>query len=233
MLVLPGNVRYPVHVKFESVPPVARHLIWDWNGTLLDDVQACVRSINHLLTRRSLTALDEERYRRVFGFPVRGYYATLGFDFACEDWDALAREFHEQYDIEARDSSLRDGIVGLLAMLSARKVPMSVLSASESSILGRMLETHAISHHFAHICGLSDLYAGSKVQLGRKLLERLALPPAEVLLIGDTIHDYEVACELQCRCVLLAGGHQATDRLLQCECPVLTSPDQLASLCLS
>ena len=220
-------MHYHCLVKSDPAHAVTRHIVWDWNGTLLNDVEACVRAANHMLARRSLQPLDTDRYRRIFGFPVRGYYAALGFDLAREDWDALAREFHDHYHAESRAVTLRDGIGAFLAEISARDVPMSILSASESSILTRMLREQGIEHHFQHVFGLSNLYAGSKMDLGRKLLDQLAIPPAQVLLVGDTIHDYEVACELECRCVLLAGGHQATDRLQQCGCDVLTSPAAL------
>ena len=223
-------MHYHYIMKGDTAHPVTRHIIWDWNGTLLDDVQACIRAANRMLAPRNLQPLDPERYRRIFGFPVRGYYTALGFDFAREDWDMLAREFHDHYHIESRSATLREGIGELLVALAAHEIPMSILSASESSILTRMLREQEIEHHFEHVFGLSDLYAGSKSLLGRKLLDRLALPPAEVLLVGDTIHDYEVACELECRCVLLAGGHQATDRLQQCKCPVLMDSNQLVQM---
>lgn len=226
------RIGYHHPVKSAIAKAAARHVVWDWNGTLLDDTQACIRAINHMLSRRKLQPLDTDRYRRTFGFPVRGYYAALGFDLEREDWDALAREFHDHYHAESRTVGLRDGIERFLAELSERDIPMSILSASESTILTRMLREQGIDRHFGRVFGLSDLYAGSKVQRGRQLIEEIALPPAEVLLVGDTIHDYEVARELGCRCVLLAGGHQATDRLMQCGCKVLTDPSALLDLVL-
>ena len=193
-----------------------QHVIWDWNGTLLDDVQACVDAINILLERRSLPPVNPERYTEIFGFPVQNYYRTLGVDLDSEDWDSLAREFHDAYASTARNAALRRGALDTLAQIRSDRVPMSVLSASERSILETMLAQRRVSSFFEHVYGLSDLYARSKLHLGRRLLSELSVPPGAILLIGDTTHDFEVARELACRCVLVAGGHQAKARLRQC-----------------
>jgi phosphoglycolate phosphatase len=192
------------------------HVVWDWNGTLLDDVSASVAAMNRMLARRNMAALHEERYRDIFEFPVRRYYDALGFDFSREDWDALAREYHDEYEDCARTAPLRAGIMDTLQACRAAGLGMSVLSASELSILTRMMAERAMPGFFQSVCGLSNLHAVSKLELGRKLLAETGIPAANVLFVGDTVHDYEVARELNCRCLLLAGGHQSRQRLSAC-----------------
>jgi phosphoglycolate phosphatase len=205
-----------------------RHIVWDWNGTLLDDVAACVAAINRMLRPRGLRAIEAAEYRRIFGFPVQNYYRALGFTFTPAEWDGLAREFHEHYAETSRDAALRRGVAASLAHVQARGTPMSVLSASERSILIRMLEARGIRPFFRRIYGLGDLYAHSKLDLGRQLLAEVGLPAAEVLLIGDTTHDYEVARELGCPCLLVAGGHQSPERLRACGTDVLDDAEAVA-----
>jgi len=191
-----------------------RHLIWDWNGTLLDDVDACVGAINRMLDRRRLPCIDTPTYRRIFSFPVIRYYEQLGFDLASEDWDAVAVEFHEHYGELARTAPLRDGVAEVLETLGNTVDGMSVLSACEQAILERMLTERGIRGHFGHVSGLDNLHAASKLENGQRLLEILKLPPDEVVLIGDTNHDHDVATAIGIRCLLLAGGHQAESRLI-------------------
>lgn len=210
-------------------PQRAGHIIWDWNGTLLDDTQACVAAINRMLDRRGLPRTDLERYREVFGFPVQGYYVQLGFDLASEDWDGMAHEFHRHYAETARPSGLRPGARDALDALRAAGQPMSILSACELGILRRMVGERGVDGFFDHIFGLGDLYAESKVDLGRRLLRHAGIEPESVLLVGDTVHDYEVAQALGCRAVLMAGGHQSVERLRRCGCPVLDGFDALAA----
>jgi phosphoglycolate phosphatase len=196
--------------------PGIEHIVWDWNGTLLDDAEACVAALNPMLSQRGLPGTDVGEYRDVFNFPVKEYYRTLGFDFSRDDWDGVSREYHALYAVTSAKARLRDGALEGLGRLKARGVPMSVLSACEISLLERMLGERGIRGFFRHIRGLSDLYATSKLDLGRALLADIALPADRVLLIGDTLHDYEVARDLGCRCLLLAGGHHSERRLARC-----------------
>ncbi len=205
-----------------------RHLLWDWNGTLLDDVEACVGAINRMLDRRHLPCIDTPTYRQIFDFPVISYYAQLGFDLSAEDWNAVAIEFHEHYGELARTAPLRDGVAEVLETLGRLVDGMSVLSACEQTILERMLAERGIRDHFVHVSGLDNLHAASKLENGRRLLGALDLPPDEIMLIGDTNHDHEVAAELGIGCLLLAGGHQAESRLLASD--LVLSPRDLLLL---
>lgn len=197
-----------------------RHIVWDWNGTLLDDAGACVAAINRMLAARSEPAVTLERYGEIFGFPVKDYYRRAGFDLDMEDWDALAREYHDHYAETSREAPLRDGAVETLSELRGRGVGFSVLSAAERSRLVAGLASRGIGHFFEAVYGLDDLYAESKHMLGRRLLDELGLTPATTLVVGDTIHDFEVAEALGCPCVLITAGHQAEHRLRRCGCPV-------------
>lgn len=199
-----------------------RHIIWDWNGTLLDDVDACVAALNRMLEKRRLPTVAIHQYQSLFGFPVKDYYLKLGFDFTKDDWDSVAREYHDFYAITSERSPLRAGSIEILQRLRDNEVPMSILSACERSILEQMLTARGIRGFFERICGLSNLYATSKADLGRTLLADIALPPEQVLLIGDTLHDYDVSRELGCQCLLVTGGHQAEHRLTGCRCEVIS-----------
>ena len=206
------------------------HIIWDWNGTLLDDITACLATINRMLGKRGLPLLTLEKYRDIFGFPVRDCYIKLGFDLDVEDWDAVSQEFHGIYKIEASNVGLREGIIAVLDDLAGRGKAMSVLSASEVSILKDMLASRGIEKYFKNICGHSDLYGSSKVALGRKFLQDTGMAADHVLFIGDTDHDYEVARELNCRCMLLAGGHQAVERLRKCNCRIIEHAEEFLGI---
>ena len=204
-----------------------RHIIWDWNGTLFDDISACVGSINQMLAERRLPILDYERYRGVFGFPVRDFYLRIGFDLDTEDWNRLARDYHDRYLELSRNTPLRPGSRTLLEHVRSRGISMSLLSASEQSILDDMLAHRGIASFFDGVYGLDNLHAVSKLDIGRKLLSDLAVEPASAVLVGDTTHDYDVASALGCGCLLMAGGHQAKHRLEQCGCEVASDLDDV------
>lgn len=199
-----------------------RHIVWDWNGTLLDDTQAGVNAVNTMLLARGLSPLDVPAYREVFGFPVRDFYRTVGFRLETEDWDAMAREFHDRF---LSDTTMRLHVdtAHTLATLKAADIGQSVLSASEQTILETMLTGFGIAHFFANICGVDNLYGHSKLELGKSLLARLGLAPDCILFIGDSLHDHEVATALNTRCLLIAQGHQSHARLARSGAPVINS----------
>ena len=73
-------------------------VLWDWNGTLLDDVTLCVDALNRLLARHGYARqYDLDGYRKIFGFPIRDYYLRAGFDFDRHSFDALAQSYMQDY----------------------------------------------------------------------------------------------------------------------------------------
>jgi phosphoglycolate phosphatase len=135
-------------------------------------------------------------------------------------WDAIAREYHALYGEFSRTSPLRHGAVETLAALRDRGFVQSVLSASEQAILEGAIVQRGIRDFFGQVGGLPDLYAHSKIHLGRRVIGDAETAAGQTLIVGDTTHDYEVSQELGCPCVLLAGGHQSPQRLSRCACPL-------------
>ena len=204
-----------------------QHVVWDWNGTLLDDTLACVNAINTMLTQREAARIDMAHYRETFGFPVIDFYRRINFPLEGEDWDSLAREFHGLF-LADPTMRLQDGARDVLAHLRRRGIQQSILSASEQGILTHMLTGFGIHGYFTEVFGVDNMHGVSKMDLGRSLLQKLALPPGRMLLIGDTLHDAEVAQTLGLRCVLVAQGHQSVPRLEQAGVTVFGSLAELA-----
>ncbi|MFA5291678.1 MAG: HAD family hydrolase [Phycisphaerae bacterium] len=190
-----------------------KHIIWDWNGTLLDDAWLCVEILNRMLVRRKMETTTLARYQTDFDFPVVNYYLRLGFDFNKESFDEIAREYIHDYESQRFRCSLREGVIDVIKALKARGFLQSVLSASQRSSLIEALEMFGLKDFFENVAGLDDYYAHSKVDAGKELLKNLSANNKEILLIGDTTHDYEVACELGADCLLLPAGHQSRERL--------------------
>lgn len=203
-----------------------QHIIWDWNGTLVDDVQASVNAINRMLISRELAPTTMERYRETFGFPVMNYYRTTGFHLEHEDWDALSREYHAFFLAES-SIRIRPSAADVLTACRGAVLSQGVLSAAKQEILEWMMAPSGLARFFNHVTGSDNLHGSSKAACGRDLLQQLALPARHVLFVGDTLHDHEVADQMGCRCLLVCGGHQSRQRLAQSGCPVL---DDLADV---
>ena len=189
------------------------HIIWDWNGTLLNDVHLCVDVINGMLRHRGMRQIDAVTYQDIFDFPVQTYYQRLGFDFMAEPFEQLATEYCAQYETRVKECKLHPDAVSILDGMSKQGVTQSVLSASEQGWLSDALRDFEIAGFFKEVAGLSDRYATGKTGTGRALVERIGIDPSRTLLVGDTVHDRDVAAELGVACVLIAHGHHSRPRL--------------------
>ena len=209
-------------ILHSSFPKPPRHIIWDWNGTLQDDVEAAVNGINALLLPRNLPLCTLERHRRLFQFPVRKYYEAVGFELEKENWQALAVRFHEVFTNDPT-IRLKPEARTVLQTFKEAGIGQSLLSACEQGILDRLVAHYGIRDYFGVVSGLDNLSAQSKLENGRRLVEGLGLPPEEVWFIGDTDHDYELAHAFGASCLLLTDGYQDDARLAHCPCPKIHS----------
>lgn len=206
------------------------HLIWDFNGTLYDDVAAGVESINMMLRARGLREFASlDAYRDIFDFPIEDYYRALGFDVDREGFDALAHEWVALYLEQSRTTGLRPGVAAALDALTARGMPQLVLSASEREMLMGQLRGLGIADRFIDVLGLDNIYAGSKAAIAAAW--RQANPDARPLFVGDTLHDAEVAASIGADCILITGGHHSRTRLETAGVPVIDRFDELLSRC--
>ena len=204
-----------------------QHIIWDWNGTLLDDLALSLDLVNALLIQRGLAPLTLERYRQVFTFPVRNYYQALGFDFFKESFDDLSVEFVTKFRSRWHEASLYPWAKAILEQVRDSARSQSLLSAHQQDTLAELVTTFDVAHLFQYLVGMKNTHVISKVDEGRRLLAMLPHRRSQVLLIGDTLHDAEVAQAIDVDCILVAHGHQSRERLQGSGVPVVDSLNEL------
>ncbi len=196
------------------------HLIWDFNGTIFNDVEAGIISVNKMLAERGLDVIPSvEHYRSIFDFPIEDYYRGLGFDFDAEPYEVLAPIWVALYNQNAENSQLCDGVIETMQKASELGVEQLVLSACELGMLNRYLNKLGARKYLGEVIGLDNIHARSKI--AEALEWRGRNPDARALMIGDTTHDFETAKALGADCVLFAGGHQSREKLSVCGCPVV------------
>lgn len=188
-------------------------IIWDWNGTLLNDLDLCISCINILLEKRNLPLLNKAVYKEAFTFPVKDYYQAIGFDFSKEDFSIPAHQFIRLYGENVKSCSLHPTVSLVLQFFKDSGVRQFVLSAMQQDMLEDTLKHNKIFDYFEGIGGLNDHYAVSKIERGRQLIVDFQIEKNNSRIIGDTIHDFEVASELGIECILVANGHQSEVRL--------------------
>ena len=208
------------------------HLIWDWNGTLFDDVKLCSDIMNMLLTQESLPNISVQKYKSIFTFPVIDYYKLAGHKFEKKSFEVLGKQFIDEYELRKNNCLLFPGVIDILTELRSKNINQYLLSAYEQNSLNKILEYFGIKNFFNQIVGLDNIYAGGKSHLAYNLASKIRSngSAGKILLIGDTSHDYEVAKEINSECILISHGHQDEERLLKLNVPVVKDFNELKTL---
>ena len=187
------------------------YCIWDFNGTILDDVELGMNSVNTLLAERGLPVIPcKDAYRKRFDFPIIDYYRDLGFDFNKDPYEKLAVLWVELYMRDLADAKLFDGLVQMLDFFDRAGVRQVVLSASERAMLVKQLEGLGIADRFEEIMGVDNIYGDSKLALAEDWKRRH--PGEKAMFVGDTTHDCETAELLGADCFIVCAGHQCKER---------------------
>ena len=196
-------------------------IIWDWNGTLLDDVDLCIASINRLLADRGQPELSKAAYREIFTFPVRDYYLRAGFDFDAESFDDVAVEFIDLYRSGLGQCTIFPDAEPVLGHFRRQGYRQYLISAMEHSFLMETLRHCGLDHYFDDYSGIADHYADGKTAMAKEFIREKGIDPKRTLFIGDTLHDLEVAEQAGMACLLVASGHQSEFRLMRSGCQVV------------
>lgn len=211
--------------------PERKTIVWDWNGTLFDDVSLCVEVCGRLLQSHGCKPLSGlEEYRQIFGFPVEQFYLRMGLDFSKAPFSVLAEEYMADYQPKSDDCPLQKGAEETLRSLWEDGYEQVLLSASRIDHLNRQLSRHAVREVFSEVLGITDIYAKSKLCLAQDWLEQGKSGAGRILFVGDTLHDAEIARTLGCSCILLDRGHQSRERLEGSGFPVVSELMEVRNL---
>lgn len=200
------------------------HVVWDWNGTLLDDLAVVIEAANVGLAEFGFDPLDEDLYRDHFTRPVRSFYdSLLGRLLTDEQWEKLNHRFHVEYMARAARADLTHDALEALDAVGHDPAQQSLLSMSPQGWLEEVVELKGLSRRFSLISGLSGATGGLKAAHMVEHLAALDVDPANTVMIGDTPDDATAARHVGARVVLYDGGSHHLPVLQQTDAPVAHS----------
>lgn len=204
-------------------------VIFDFNGTLIDDAKVVVRDFNEMCKEDGIEGTDIVEYRNNFSFPSINYYKLHNFD--CSRFDILAARFQIKYENYWKEmAGLFDGVKECFDEFKKRGYMILCLSASRQWFLEYQLKELGIYDYFSAIQGLDNGLGQSKIEAGKNFIKGLNLNLDECVMIGDTIHDFEVAQAIGIDCVLSTQGHCTRERLSKCGVPMFDSFKELEEI---
>jgi phosphoglycolate phosphatase-like HAD superfamily hydrolase len=199
-----------------------KHLVWDWNGTLLDDLKLVVDATNVCLATVGGPVITADDHRRDFRRPILDYYAhVLERPVDEVEFQLLDDAFHDAYRLGMAHAQLAPDALDAMAKWGGTQSLLSMFFHDELLI---EVERHGLHARLVRIDGLPGTVGGHrKVTYLQRHLEALRLDPADVVLVGDSVDDGEAALEVGAACVLYAGGFTDTALLKATGLPVAST----------
>jgi phosphoglycolate phosphatase-like HAD superfamily hydrolase len=211
---------------------MTRHVVWDWNGTLLADLDATMLGANAALARLGIEPISRETWRRTVTRPSRiTYEAHAGRSLTENEWSLVVKVFLETYHEVLPQIGLAVDANAALAQFASWGWSQSIVSLYQHEGLLQLVADYGLSNYFADIQG-SDGTGGSlneswfnspKANLLADQLNRLAVPPSQVVLIGDLVDDAVAANSVGAHPVLVSVGDTCREQLVSSGWPVADS----------
>jgi phosphoglycolate phosphatase len=187
-------------------------IIFDWNGTLLDDLLAGWHTILRILQEWELPMISLEWYRNHFGFPLQDFYTRMGFQWNDTQFGALSKRYMELYHQELPVCQLHAGAYDFIAW-AKEYFRLGILSAyRKERLLDAVAAKGLPKEWFVFIEGIDNDLAASKSHLLEPLLQE-HLAGAQGFFVGDTTHDYELAVQGKLTPIMYTMGHQSAELL--------------------
>ncbi|HEV3360165.1 MAG TPA: HAD hydrolase-like protein [Pseudonocardiaceae bacterium] len=202
-----------------------KHIVWDWNGTILDDNDAVVRAVNQVCARFDREPIDLDTWRTIYRRPLGDCYADLlGRPVSASDWALIDRVYHQEYDGLLDTCRLATGVPDELRRWQASGRAQSLLSMWFHDRLVPLVDEYALTDLFARIDGLRAVVGGgSKTEHLAEHLAAQGLAGADVLVIGDVTDDADAAAHVGAQCVLVTTGVMNRAQLATRGVPVVES----------
>lgn len=201
-------------------------VLWDFNGTIMDDAGAALGAVNDMLTKRHQPQIDLDRYREAIVTPIWGFYEEIFEPHTITMEEAIV-EFDEGYNRHLGSNPLMSGCTETLQFFGSIGIRQLVVSSSHIDKVTSLLRDFGIDGYFENVLALSDYYAGDKTHLAKAYLESEGILSESAIVVGDCLADFYMARTLGCDAVLFSAGHQHRARLETAGVPVIDSLSEL------
>ena len=205
------------------------YILWDWNGTLLDDLDASVCAVNDMLEAYGKEPLDLKTYYSYIDTPIYKFYERI-FDLNVVTMEVIKPLFGELYIKHEDKMQLAPDADRVLEYCKAQGVKQYILSAAHIDDLMRYAVPFGVADYFEKIEAAKDYEAGSKIDRARLLLAQEKIAPDECVMIGDTLHDLDTSEALGVDCILYSKGHTDYNVLKKTGRPVCRSFDEILEI---
>ncbi len=183
------------------------YIFWDFNGTIIDDVNTALGCVNDLLERKGRKHITLAEYYNYIETPIVGFYHHI-LPPEEIDFEEISRDYHRDYAKRENETHLANGAFELLQRLHADGAHQYIITANHITETTEIAQRMGILPFIDKISGAEDSLADSKINRAKELFDSLNIDRNDAILIGDTLHDLATANTLGIDCVLVTYGHQ-------------------------
>ena len=183
------------------------NILWDWNGTLIDDAVTSLNCVNDMLTEMNKTLITLEQFYTYVETPIIGFYRHILTEDEL-DFSRISKSFHEAYNNRLSETELSSNALNVLQALKKNGAKQYIITATKEESARKLTIKYGVNEYFDGIFGADNTLAESKVERALKIFNENNINPADTVFIGDTLHDLETANALGVDCILVTFGHQ-------------------------
>ena len=194
--------------------PLPEAVIWDMDGTLIDQTGPIVRCFRDVITGFGSAAPSEAAIRRSLGGPMR---STMALFVPERDLEEAGRRFRARFPaIMLEGLIILPGAMDLIEAFAEAEVPQAILTNKHGET-ARAVSRHCGFSDYIDVCvGHTDTeVAKPEPALTLHVLDRIGAQVGDAALIGDSPTDIATARNVDIPCYAVATGAHSRDELLR------------------
>lgn len=168
-------------------------LVFDWDGTLIDSAATIAECIQAASREMGLPVPDRERASHVIGLGLHDSLRHAVPDLPRERYVDFAGLYRRHFLARESSMSLFEGVPQLLSELARRGHMLAVATGKSRAGLDRALAANGLGVHFRASRCADETNPKPHPAMLLELMDELDAQPQQVLMVGDTSHDLEMA----------------------------------------
>ena len=194
-------------------------LVFDWNGTLLDDTYALLETTNVILGHFGHPRIDIDTFREHCDVPLSRLFRSLGM--SQEEIAAVERDegalFHDTYEPLAEKADLREGARRVFELARRESALLIIVSNHIVVPLQSQLRRLGVDNYITDVLAFesraTQYKSMSKGERLRLYMHRYNLNPSSTFIIGDMPVETNIARNLGLTSISITGGFVSAARL--------------------
>ncbi|MBX4191563.1 MAG: HAD family hydrolase [Candidatus Doudnabacteria bacterium] len=192
---------------------------FDWNGTILSDTNPVLRAENAVRDEFGLKDTNLKEFQDQYDIPIKKYWLAAGFDEAQFDResDRIQKIFLDHYEPLEKICRTRSGVREIFEWLRSNAITICIFSNHPEGHIVKQSERLNLRDYLHTILGRdtsnSHMHKRSKGDKLHKFVTEQKLQPQEVLTVGDTTEEIDIAKTYGYTSVAITAGYQSVKRL--------------------